>query len=55
MTLLDHRTKATMIGGIAIVLWALLALFTTEVSANPPRAIQIKLKMAATEKQRLTS
>lgn len=36
MTLLDHRAKATMIGGIAIVLWALLALFTTEVSAIPP-------------------
>ncbi|WP_404420923.1 DMT family transporter [Thalassospira australica] len=36
MTLLDPRTKATMIGGIAIVLWALLALLTTEVSAIPP-------------------
>ena len=36
MTLLDLRTQATMIGGIAIVFWALLALFTTEVGAIPP-------------------
>lgn len=36
MTLLEPRTKATLIGGIAIVLWALLALFTTEVSTIPP-------------------
>ena len=36
MTLLDHRTKASMIGGIAIVLWSLLALFTTEVGTIPP-------------------
>ncbi|MBO9509431.1 EamA family transporter [Thalassospira sp. A3_1] len=36
MTLLDHRTKASMIGGIAIVLWALLALFTTEAGSIPP-------------------
>ncbi|MFH1803997.1 MAG: DMT family transporter [Pseudomonadota bacterium] len=36
MPLIDPRTRATLIGTIAVLLWALLALFTTEVSNMPP-------------------
>jgi len=31
-----HRTRATLIGGIAVLLWALLALFTTWAAGVPP-------------------
>ena len=31
-----HRTRATLIGGIAVLLWALLALFTTGAAGIPP-------------------
>jgi len=36
MTFLDSKTKATLIGTIAVLLWALLALFTTVVKSIPP-------------------
>lgn len=36
MTHAVEKRTATMIGGIAVLLWSLLALFTTEVSAIPP-------------------
>lgn len=36
MKTVDNRRKATLIGTIAVVLWALLALFTTELSTIPP-------------------
>ena len=36
MSLAAQKSKATFVGMIAVVLWALLALFTTEVSAIPP-------------------
>lgn len=36
MSLGAQKSKATFVGMIAVVLWALLALFTTEVSAIPP-------------------
>ncbi|WP_417844129.1 DMT family transporter [Thalassospira sp.] len=36
MTFLDPKTKATLIGTIAVLLWALLALFTTVVKSIPP-------------------
>lgn len=33
---MDEKRKATLIGSIAVILWALLALFTTEVADIPP-------------------
>jgi drug/metabolite transporter (DMT)-like permease len=36
MTFLDPKTNATLIGTIAVLLWALLALFTTVVKSIPP-------------------
>ncbi|OSQ37227.1 DMT family transporter [Thalassospira mesophila] len=36
MTAQDSKTKATLIGTIAVLLWALLALFTTLVKSIPP-------------------
>ncbi|PKR55242.1 aromatic amino acid exporter YddG [Thalassospira marina] len=36
MSLLDPKTRATLVGTLAVLLWALLALFTTEVKSIPP-------------------
>ncbi|KJE37175.1 membrane protein [Thalassospira sp. HJ] len=36
MKTVDEKRKATLIGVIAVVLWALLALFTTELASIPP-------------------
>ncbi|OKH86933.1 DMT family transporter [Thalassospira sp. TSL5-1] len=36
MSLLESKTRATLIGTIAVLLWALLALFTTQVKSIPP-------------------
>lgn len=36
MAFAQNESKATLVGGLAVVLWALLALFTTEVSTIPP-------------------
>jgi drug/metabolite transporter (DMT)-like permease len=36
MAAMDHKRKATLIGAIAVILWALLALFTTTVANIPP-------------------
>ncbi len=48
MTLLDAKTKATLIGTIAVLLWALLALFTTAVKSIPPFELVSLCFMVAT-------
>jgi len=36
MNVVNGKRKATLIGAIAVILWALLALFTTELASIPP-------------------
>ncbi|HAI30527.1 MAG TPA: EamA family transporter, partial [Thalassospira sp.] len=33
---MNEKRKATLIGSVAVILWAMLALFTTEVADIPP-------------------
>src|SRR3546814_16398118 len=48
-----RRVKATLVGGIAVLLWALLALFTTGAAGIPPFQLLADRKEHTSELQSL--